>query len=222
LKKAVLRNPLILEYDDNKIVISNMSNIDVPNRSTPSNPFTQIILDFRGKNLPSEQIEADYNNTLNYPNNYFIAPESWHECFYTTSRKNMLSLSRGIENIVRIKPPFNRYALLSLFQRVSNFNDVKDQYMSIAPLTKKMYLIGGIELAAGIRMPPNTEIIDSTGSGLEKNWVIIVLAQDEGCALIAEEFEGGRYRGFFTTNLNLAIRCMEVLKAFLSIKEVDI
>ena len=199
-----------------------MSNIDVSSRSTPSNPFTQLISDFRGKNLPSEQIEADYNNTLNYPNNYFIAPESWHECFYTTSRKNMLSLSRGIENIVRVKPPFNRYALLSLFQRVSNFNDVKDQYISIAPLTKKLYLIGGRELAGGIRLPPNAEIIDSTGSGLEKNWVIIVLAQDEGCALIAEEFEAGRYRGFFTTNRNLAIRCTGVLKGLLSIKEVDV
>jgi hypothetical protein len=199
-----------------------MSNIDVSSRSTPYNPFTQLISDFRGKNLPSEQIEADYNNTLNYPNNYFIAPESWHECFYTTSRKNMLSLSRGIENIVRVKPPFNRYALLSLFQRVSNFNDVKDQYISIAPLTKKLYLIGGRELAGGIRLPPNAEIIDSTGSGLEKNWVIIVLAQDEGCALIAEEFEAGRYRGFFTTNRSLAIRCIGVLKGLLSIKEVDI
>jgi len=199
-----------------------MSNIDVSSRSTPSNPFAQLISDFRGKNLPSEQIEADYNNTLNYPNNYFIAPESWHECFYTTSRKNMLSLSRGIENIVRVKPPFNRYELLSLFQRVSNFNDVKDQYISIAPLTKKLYLIGGRELAGGIRLPPNAEIIDSTGSSLEKNWVIIVLAQDEGCALIAEEFEAGRYRGFFTTNRNLAIRCMGVLKGLLSIKEVDI
>jgi len=199
-----------------------MSNIDVSSRSTPSNPFAQLISDFRGKNLPSEQIEADYNNTLNYPNNYFIAPESWHECFYTTSRKNMLSLSRGIENIVRVKPPFNRYELLSLFQRVSNFNDVKDQYISIAPLTKKLYLIGGRELAGGIRLPPNAEIIDSTGASLEKNWVIIVLAQDEGCALIAEEFEAGRYRGFFTTNRNLAIRCMGVLKGLLSIKEVDI
>lgn len=185
-------------------------------------PFTQLISDFRGKNLPSEQIEADYNNTLNYPNNYFLAPESWHECFYTTSRKNMLSLSRGIENIVRVKPPFNRYALLSLFQRVSNFNDVKDQYISIAPLTKKLYLIGGREMAGGIRLPPNAEIIDSTGSGLEKNWVIIVLAQDEGCGLIAEEFEAGRYRGFFTTNRNLVIRCMGVLKGLLSIKESDI
>ena len=199
-----------------------MSNIDISSRSASSNPFTQLISDFRGKNLPSEQIEADYNNTLNYPNNYFLAPESWHECFYTTSRKNMLSLSRGIENIVRVKPPFNRYALLSLFQRVSNFNDVKEQYISIAPLTKKLYLIGGREMAGGIRLPPNAEIIDSTGSGLEKNWVIIVLAQDEGCALIAEEFEAGRYRGFFTTNRNLAIRCMGVLKGLLSIKEVDI
>ena len=199
-----------------------MSNIDVSSRSTPSNPFAQLISDFRGKNLPSEQIEADYNNTLNYPNNYFLAPESWHECFYTTSRKNMLSLSRGIENIVRVKPPFNRYELLSLFQRVSNFNDVKDQYISIAPLTKKLYLIGGREMAGGIRLPPNAEIIDSTGSGLEKNWVIIVLAQDEGCGLIAEEFEAGRYRGFFTTNRNLVIRCMGVLKGLLSIKESDI
>ena len=50
-------------------------------------PFTQLISDFKGKNIPDEQIEADYNNTLNSPNNYFVAPDSWHECFYTTSKK---------------------------------------------------------------------------------------------------------------------------------------
>jgi hypothetical protein len=99
----------------------------------------------------------------------------------------MLLLSKGIENIVRIKPPFNKYVLLSLFQMVSNFNSVREQYIVIAPLTKKLYLIGRRGLAAEIRLP-NTEIIDSAGSGLEKNWVIIVLAQDESCALIAEEF----------------------------------
>jgi hypothetical protein len=170
-----------------------MSNIDISSSSpnTP-NPFSQLISDFSGKSLPSEQIEADYNNTLNYPNNYFVAPESWHDCFYTTSRKNMLLLSRGIENIVRVKPPFNKFVLLSLFQRVSNFNNsVKEQYTEMAPLTKKLYLIGGRGLAAGIRIP-NTEIIDSNRSGLEKNWVIIALAQDEGCALIAEELEAER------------------------------
>ena len=199
-----------------------MSNIDFSS-SQPNtlNPFSQLIYDFSGKNLPYEQIESDYNNTLNYPNNYFVAPESWHECFYTTSRKNMLLLSRGIENIVRVKPPFNKFVLLSLFQRVSNFNSVKEQYTGIAPLTKKLYLIGGRGLAAGIRLL-NTEIIDSNSSGLEKNWVIIALAQDEGCALIAEELEAGRYRGFFTTNRNLANRCMGVLKSLLPIQEVDI
>jgi hypothetical protein len=199
-----------------------MSNIDLS--SSPPNtlsPFSHLISDFRGKSLPSDQIEADYNNTLNYPNNYFVAPESWHECFYTTSRKNMLLLSRGIENIVRVKPPFNKFVLLSLFQRVSNFNSVKEQYTEVALLTKKLYLIGGRELAAGIRLS-NTEIIDSYSSGLEKNWVIIALAQDEGCALIAEELEAGRYRGFFTTNRNLANRCMGVLKSLLPIQEVDI
>jgi hypothetical protein len=83
-----------------------------------------------------------------------------------------------------------------------------------------LYLIGKRGLAAEISLP-NTEIIDSTGSGLEKNWVIIVLAQDEGCALIAEEFEAGRYRGFFTTNQNLANGCLGVLKGLLRI-QVDI
>ncbi|HKO63700.1 MAG TPA: hypothetical protein VJU13_00735 [Candidatus Nitrosocosmicus sp.] len=63
-------------------------------------------MDFKGKKLSSEEIESDYNNTLNYPNNYFVAPERWNESFYTTTRKNMLLLSRGIENIIRIKPPF--------------------------------------------------------------------------------------------------------------------
>ncbi|MGB6533829.1 MAG: hypothetical protein WA323_17185 [Candidatus Nitrosopolaris sp.] len=197
-----------------------MSNIDVSSQSTGSNPFTQLILDFKGKNIPSEQIEADYNNTLNYPNNYFVAPERWRECFYTTSRKNMLLLSEGFENIVRVKPPFNGYIMLSLFQTVRNFNSVKEQYIGIAPLTKKLYLIGPTELAAGVSLP-NTEIINSTGSGLEKNWLIIVLAQDEGCALVAEEFETGRYRGLFTTNLNLANRCLEVLKGSVRTQKID-
>ncbi len=91
------------------------------------NQFTPLISDFKGKNLPSEQIESDYNNTLNHPNNYFTAPKSWYEYFYTTSRKNMLLLSKGIDNIVRIKPPFNRYALLSLFQMVRKIHNVKEQ-----------------------------------------------------------------------------------------------
>jgi len=67
-----------------------------------------LIHDFKGTELPSEQIEFDYNNTLNYQNNYFVAPKDWSESFYTTSRKNMLLLSRGIENIVLIKPHFNK------------------------------------------------------------------------------------------------------------------
>lgn len=100
-------------------------------------PFTQLITDFKGKNIPDEQIQADYNNTLNYPNNYFIAPDNWHECFYTTSRNNMLLLSKGLENILRIKPPFNKFILLSLFQRISNFNSVAEQYDTISLLSKK-------------------------------------------------------------------------------------
>ncbi len=183
-------------------------------------PFTQLITDFKGKNIPDEQIQADYNNTLNYPNNYFIAPDNWHECFYTTSRNNMLLLSKGLENIIRIKPPFNKFILLSLFQRISNFNSVAEQYDTISLLSKKTYLIGGKGLAQG-RNLSNVEIIDFTDSGLEKNWVVIAIANDEGCALIAEEFKPGRYRGFFTTNRNLTNRCLNIIRELLNI-EIEI
>lgn len=183
-------------------------------------PFTQLITDFKGKNIPDEQIQADYNNTLNYPNNYFIAPDNWHECFYTTSRNNMLLLSKGLENILRIKPPFNKFILLSLFQRISNFNSVAEQYDTISLLSKKTYIIGGKGLAQG-RNLSNVEIIDFTDSGLEKNWVVIAIANDEGCALIAEEFKPGRYRGFFTTNRNLTNRCLNIIRELLNI-EIEI
>jgi hypothetical protein len=179
--------------------------------SSVNTPFTQLIQDFKGKELPSEQIEFDYNNTLNYPNNYFVAPRSWSESFYTSSRKNMLLLSRAIENIVLIKPPFNKFTLISLFQRNSNFDVVKEQYITIAPLTKKLYLIGNKDLAAGVGLPNLADTIDSNGCNLEKNWIIIGLAEDEGCALIAEEFKSGIYRGFFTNNRNLVIRCLNTL-----------
>ena len=174
-------------------------------------PFTQLISDFKGKKLPPEQIEYDYNNTLNYPNNYFVAPKSWSESYYTTSRRNMLLLSRGIENIVWVKPPFNKFTLISLFQRNSNFNAVKEQYITISPLTKKLYLIGRRDLAAGVSLPNITDIIDSKGCGLEKNWIIIALAEGEGCALIAEESQPAKYRGFFTNNLNLVTKCLNIL-----------
>jgi hypothetical protein len=181
------------------------------NSSSVNTPFTQLIQDFKGKELPSEQIEYDYNNTLNYPNNYFVAPKDWSESFSTTSRRNMLLLSRGIENIVLIKPPFNKFTLISLFQRNSNFNDVKEQYLAISPLTKKLYLIGNKDIASGISLPDFTDTIDSTGCSLEKNWIIIALAEDEGCALVAEEINYGRYRGFFTNNRNLVNRCLNTL-----------
>jgi|SoiMethySBSTD1v2_1073268.scaffolds.fasta_scaffold423010_1 diguanylate cyclase/two-component system sensory protein len=184
--------------------------------SMNGSPFTQLISDFKGKNIPDEQIQADYNNTLNYPNNYFVAPNSWHECFYTTSRENMLLLSKGLENILRIKPPFNKFILLSLFQRKSNFDYVAEQYATIFPLSKKTYLIGEKELAKEINLS-NVEVIDFTNTGLEKNWVVIAIANDEGCALIAEEFKPGRYRGFFTTNRNLTYRCLNIIKELLNI-----
>jgi hypothetical protein len=193
-----------------------MSKIDNSKSSMNLSPFTQLISDFKGKNIADEQIQADYNNTLNYPNNYFVAPDRWRECFYTTSRENMLLLSKGLENIVRIKPPFNKFVLISLFQRTSNFNSVAQQYASISPLSKKTYLIGGKGLAQGINLS-NVEIIDFTDSGLENNWVVIAIANDEGCALIAEEFKPGRYRGFFTTNRDLTNRCLNIIRELLNI-----
>ena len=197
-----------------------MSKIYNSQSSNNLSPFTELISDFKGKNIPDEQIQADYNNTLNYPNNYFVAPDSWHECFYTTSRKNMLLLSKGLENILRIKPPFNKFVLISLFQRISNFNSVAEQYATISPLSRKTYLIGGKGLAQGINLS-NVEIIDFTGLGLEKNWVVIAIANDEGCALIAEEFKPSRYRGFFTTNRNLTNRCLNIIRESLNI-EIEI
>jgi hypothetical protein len=52
--------------------MSNNYKLNSPNFS----PFSQLISDFKGKNIPDQQIHADYNNTLNYPNNYFVAPKT--------------------------------------------------------------------------------------------------------------------------------------------------
>jgi hypothetical protein len=64
----------------------------------------------------------------------------------------------------------------------------------------------------------NVEVLDFSDTGLEKNWVILAIANDEGCALIAEEFKPGRYKGFFTTNRNLTNRCLDILKKLLNIE----
>jgi hypothetical protein len=80
-------------------------------------------------------------------------------------------LSSGI-SLISLIQHIQDNIVLSLFQMVRNFNVVKEQYIAIAPLAKKVYLIGPTGLAAGIRLP-DAEIIEITGSGLEKNWLII-------------------------------------------------
>jgi hypothetical protein len=182
-------------------------------------PFTDLILDFRGRNLTSEEIESDYNSTLNYPNNYFVAPQTWRECFYTVSRKSMLHISRGIENIVRVKPPFNKFSLYACFQAAENFTNVKEQYEEISSLTKSMYIIGPPGIAAGSTLY-NTTIIENVGSGLERNWIVMAVARDEGCALVAEEIGSGKYRGLFTTNLNLVNRSVAILRKALPLEDM--
>ncbi|MDQ3083409.1 MAG: hypothetical protein M3Q77_01175, partial [Thermoproteota archaeon] len=134
-----------------------------------------------------------------------------------------LMLSRGIENIVRIKPPFNKFTLVSLFQKSSNFIDVMEQYVTIFPLTKALYLIGPTSLSEYSVVVNTAIIIDSTGLGLVNNWIILAIADDEGCALVAEEVKYGKYRGFFTNNLKLVITCLDILNDILgSIKKINV
>ena len=87
-------------------------------------------------------------------------------------------------------------------------------------MAKKIYSIREKGLTQGIILS-NAEFIDFTDSGLEKNWVVIAIANDEGCALIAEEIKSDRYRGFFTTNRNLTNRCLNIIKESLNI-EIEI
>ena len=75
-------------------------------------------------------------------------------------------------------------------------------------------------MAQGINLS-NVEIIDFTDSGLEKNWVVIAIANDDWCALIAEEVRSDRYSGFFTTNRNLTNRYLNIIKEALNI-EIEI
>ncbi len=63
----------------------------------------------------------------------------------------------------------------------------------------------------------NVEIIDFTDSGLEKI-VIIAIANDEWCSLIAEEIKSDGYRGFFITNRNLTNKYLNIIREYLNIK----
>lgn len=127
----------------------------------------------------------------------------------------MLQISMAIENIAKVRPPFNRFTIYSLFQTPRTFENVRKQYEEIGPLSKALYVIGPSGTGVGTEIP-NTIFIDSTGSGLGNNWVVVALEEEEGCALVAEEIAVGKYIGFFTTNRLLAARSVSILKSCLS------
>jgi hypothetical protein len=80
-------------------------------------------------------------------------------------------------------------------------------------------LIGNTGLASGVSLSNWASKIDFSGSGLENNWIIISLSEDEWCALIAEEVSPGKNRGFFTNNRNLVSRCLDTLNNSLPVSE---
>ena len=84
-------------------------------------------------------------------------------------------------------------------------------------------LIGPTSLSEYSVVVNTAIIIDSTGLGLVNNWIILAIADDEGCALVAEEVKYGKYRGFFTNNLKLVITCLDILNDILgSIKKINV
>ncbi|WP_420545892.1 hypothetical protein [Nitrosopumilus sp.] len=124
---------------------------------------------------------------------------------FLANRKPLYHLSKLIENYAQE----NAEPLLSTFETIARYKFVEKRYQKMIEQVPKIWIVadyGKTEL----KTPDKIEVLNCRDTELANVWSVITRGPYGPFGLIAEEFENGKFRGFFTLNPNV---CRSALKA---------
>lgn len=123
---------------------------------------------------------------------------------FESQRKPLYHLSKLIETYAQE----NNQPLLSTFEKIARYKFVEKRYQKMIKQIPKIWIIADYG-KTDIKTPSNIELLNCRDTNLANVWSVITRGPYGPFGLIAEEFEGGIFRGFFTLNPNV---CRHVLK----------
>ncbi len=125
---------------------------------------------------------------------------------FSAARKPLYHLSKLIEEYAQQ----NAQPLLATFEEIARYKFVEKRYQKMVEKIPKIWIIANYGKTE-FKTPPKIEIINCRDTKLENVWTVVTRGPFGPFGLIAEEFEEGQFRGFFTLNPNVCRYTLKVM-----------
>ena len=128
---------------------------------------------------------------------------------FLADRKPLYNLSKLIERYAQE----NRQPLLASFEKIARFNFVKKRYQKMIKDIPKVWIIADFDkpVLNAKDLAPNSEYLNCHNTDLVNVWAVITRGPYGPFGLIAEEYDNGKFRGFFTLNPNVCRHALKVM-----------
>jgi len=135
---------------------------------------------------------------------------------FSAERKPLYNLSVLIEKYAQE----NHEPLLATFEKIARFSYVKKRYQEMVKNIPKVWIIADFDkpVTPSKELSPNSEFLSCQNTNLANVWTVITRGPYGPFGLIAEEFEDGKFRGFFTLNPNVCRYALKVMGKTLGTK----
>ena len=117
---------------------------------------------------------------------------------FHAERKQLFHISKLIENYAKD----NSQPLLATFEKIARYKFVEKRYQDMIKQIPKITVIADFG-KIGIKTPLNIELVNCRDTSLANVWSVITRGPYGPFGLIAEEYESGKFKGFFTLNPNV-------------------
>jgi len=132
---------------------------------------------------------------------------------FVAERKPLYHLSKLVEQYAKE----NNQPLLSTFEKIAKYKFVENRYQDMIKQIPKIWIVADFG-RIGIKTPLNIELLNCRDTNLANVWSVITRGPYGPFGLIAEEFEDGKFRGFFTLNPNVTRHVLDVMGKTLGTK----
>ena len=135
---------------------------------------------------------------------------------FLAERKPLYNLSKMIEKYAQD----NGEPLLATFEKISRFAFVKKRYQEMMKNIPKIWIVADLDksIDATKQMPSNGEFFNCHNTELVNVWTVITRGPYGPFGLIAEEYDDGKFRGFFTLNPNVCRYALKLMGSDLGTK----
>ena len=135
---------------------------------------------------------------------------------FLAERKPLYNLSKLIEKYAED----NHEPLLATFEKIARFGFVKKRYQKMVKNLPKVWIVADFDksIIASDELSSNSEFLNCHDTDLVNVWTVITRGPYGPFGLIAEEFEDGKFRGFFTLNPNVCRYAVKVMGKTLGVK----